>query len=112
MNVDFHEDQDVTAGETAQTIEREGADMWCSMCGKPSKADNCDTCAQWWKDNPPPGSSSRIDWRQIPDGVDRECATDGCGRIAAYEFEAGGVGSSYCIHCTVGIERVLGAKAS
>ena len=53
---------------------------------------------------------SRINWALIPLGVIRECATHGCGNPAAYEFESGGVASTYCVRCTAGIERVLSVK--
>lgn len=44
-------------------------------------------------------------WSLLPLGIQRDCATQDCERPAAYEMEAGGVGSNYCKPCSEKIKQ-------
>jgi hypothetical protein len=43
---------------------QQGQALWCATCGATCAAEDldwsqdCPTCAQWWRDNPPPAAAS------------------------------------------------------
>ena len=49
-------------------------------------------------------------WFDIPTEhrSERYCASDGCGKEAVARFEAGGVGSDYCVECVTKIDAMVG----